>query len=96
MRLTEGDGTMMGMGVLRSALLACLALLVLPGAALAQAVEQYGNEGEGVQAELGQSQVAAEGGALPFTGIDLLMLTLAAFMLVAVGLTIRRVSRARG
>jgi hypothetical protein len=87
---------MTGKGVLRSALLACLALLAMPGVALAQAVGGYANEGEGVQAELGQSQVAAEGGTLPFTGIDLLMLTLAAVLLMAVGFTIRRLGRARG
>jgi hypothetical protein len=87
---------MEGMRVLRTAVFACLVLVALPATAFAQAVEGYEDEGEGVQEQLGAEAEVAAGGALPFTGVDLLVLTLAAVLLMAVGFTIRRVSRARG
>jgi hypothetical protein len=70
-----------------------LAVLALPAAALAQSPTSggYGGEGANVQGEV----AGGGGGALPFTGLDLLVLTLAAAMLIVVGLTIRHVSRAK-
>jgi hypothetical protein len=65
-------------------------LLAWAGAALAQSSERTGYGGPGgVQGEV------EGGGALPFTGLDLGLLIGGGLLLVAVGATLRRVSRAR-
>ena len=54
----------------------------------------YGGQGGNVQGEVGGDPGAAAG-ALPFTGMDLALMALAAVLLIATGLTMRRLGRAR-
>jgi hypothetical protein len=68
-----------------------LAYLVLASVALAQEPTQsgYGGAGGNIQGDV------EGGGSLPFTGLDLLLLVGAGALLLAAGLTLRRVGRAR-
>lgn len=68
-----------------------LAYLVLASVALAQEPTQsgYGGTGGNIQGDV------EGGGSLPFTGLDLLLLVGAGALLLAAGLTLRRVGRAR-
>lgn len=50
----------------------------------------YGGQAGGVQGEI----AGAGGGALPFTGLDLTLLVLGSLLLVVVGITLRRGTRA--
>lgn len=70
------------------------AALAVPGVALAQnpAGGVYGGEGGNVQADVAGD---AAGGSLPFTGLDLLVMVVAATLLIAAGLTMRRLVRAK-
>lgn len=70
-----------------------LAFLLSAAVALAAppVVSVYGGEGGGVQGELEQG---GEGG-LPFTGLDLRILLAGAALLVAVGVILRKLARAR-
>lgn len=79
------------MRMLVSACVSTALLLTWAGSALAQSSEQTGYNfgGGGVQGEV------EGGGALPFTGLDLGLLIGGGLLLVAVGATLRRVSRAR-
>lgn len=72
-----------------------LALLVMASAALAQTPADvgYGGQGGNVQQDVGGEGVAS--GALPFTGMDLALMAVAAGLLIATGLVIRRVARAK-
>lgn len=54
----------------------------------------YGGQGGNVQGEVG-GEAGAAAGALPFTGMDLALMALAAVLLIAAGLTMRRLGRAR-
>ena len=80
---------------------ATLAYLMLASVALAEngsSVSGYG--GVAGKAQSGVSQGgsglgATGGGALPFTGLDLVLLVAGAAVLLLVGLTLRRVARAR-
>lgn len=74
-----------------------LAASMWTAAALAQApVDRvYGGSG-GTQGEVeGGATAGAAGGTLPFTGIDLALMAVAAALLIATGLIIRRVARSR-
>lgn len=73
-----------------------IGVLVLAGSALAQtpAGRGYGGQGGNVQGEVG-GEAGAAAGALPFTGMDLALMALAAVLLIATGLTMRRLGRAR-
>lgn len=76
---------------------AVLAYLVTASVALAQDPTQrgYGGTGGNIQGDV-QGTVgggATGGGSLPFTGLDLLLLVGAGVLLVAAGLTLRRVGR---
>ena len=61
----------------------------------------YGGEGQPTQGDLGPPPVTASGGAptpgsggtLPFTGLDLGLVTLAGIVLIGTGLSLRRMSR---
>ncbi|HSK15643.1 MAG TPA: hypothetical protein VK915_05690 [Gaiellaceae bacterium] len=72
---------------------AAFAFFTTASLAFAQEPTQSGYGGTG-----GSIQGGVEGGgagALPFTGLDLLLLVAAGALLLAAGLTLRRVSRAR-
>jgi hypothetical protein len=64
---------------------------VTASVALAQSPTEsgYGGTGGSIQSDV------ESGGSLPFTGLDLLMLVGAAILLLAAGLTLRRVGRTR-
>lgn len=68
-----------------------LAYLVTASVALAQDPTQsgYGGTGGNIQGDV----EGAGSGSLPFTGLDLLLLAGAGVLLVAAGLTLRRVGR---
>lgn len=71
-------------------------VLVTAASALGQtpAGRGYGGQGGNVQGDVaGESGAAA--GALPFTGMDLALMALAAALLIATGLTMRRLGRNR-
>ena len=72
---------------------AVLAYLVTASVALAQDPTQsgYGGTGGNIQ---GDVEGGTGSGSLPFTGLDLLLLVGAGVLLVAAGLTLRRVGRA--
>jgi len=76
-----------------------LAYLVTASVALAQDPTQsgYGGTGGNIQGgvEGGGTGGGTGSGSLPFTGLDLLLLVGAGVLLVAAGLTLRRVGRAR-
>lgn len=71
-------------------------MLVLAASALGQtpAGRGYGGQGGNVQGDVA-GEAGAAAGALPFTGMDLALLGLAAVLLIATGLTMRRLGRAR-
>jgi hypothetical protein len=71
-----------------------LGVLVWAPLALAQQPSSGLGEGGGVQGAVGGGGVGA-GGTLPFTGLDVLVLFAGGLTLLAVGLGLRAVSRAR-
>ena len=68
-----------------------LGVLALAPVALAQQPTSGSGEGGGVQGAVG----GGGDGALPFTGLDVFLIVLAGLALLAVGLGLRAVSRAR-
>lgn len=75
-----------------------LAALTMAATAVAQApVERvYGGAGGNLgEVQGGATAGGAAGGTLPFTGIDLGLMALAAGLLIATGLIVRRVARAK-
>jgi hypothetical protein len=76
---------------------AALACLVTASVALAQdPTEQgYGGVGGSVQGDV-EGGGAGGAGALPFTGLDLMLIVGAGVLLLAAGLMLRRYGRARG
>lgn len=70
-------------------------VLVFSASALAQtpAGRVYGGEGGNVQQDVAGGGTA--GGLLPFTGLDLLLMALAAALLIGTGLTMRRLASAK-
>jgi len=75
-----------------------LAYLATASVALAQDPTQSGYGGTGGNIQGGVEGGASGGtgsGSLPFTGLDLLLLVGAGVLLLAAGLTMRRVGRAR-
>jgi hypothetical protein len=72
-----------------------LAYLVTASVALAQDPTQSGYGGTGGNIQGGVEGGGAGSGSLPFTGLDLLLLVGAGVLLVAAGLTLRRVGRVR-
>ena len=73
-----------------------IGVLVSAGSAFGQtpAGRGYGGQGGNVQGEVA-GEAGAAAGALPFTGMDLALMALAAVLLIATGLTMRRLGRAR-
>jgi hypothetical protein len=57
------------------------------------AEQVYGGQGGNVQQDVAGEGVAS--GALPFTGMDLALMAIAALLLVATGLVIRRLTRTK-
>jgi hypothetical protein len=53
----------------------------------------YGGEGGNIQAEVAGG--GAAGGILPFTGLDLLLMALAAMLLIGTGVTMRLLAGAK-
>lgn len=76
-----------------SVCVAASATLVAATSALAQAPVEpaYGGEGGQVQQEV----AGAAAGGLPFTGLDLLLMSVVAALLVGAGLTMRRFARTK-
>lgn len=74
-----------------------LAYLATASVALAQDPTQsgYGGTGGNIQGGVEGIGGATGSGSLPFTGLDLLLLVGAGALLLAAGLTLRRVGRAR-
>lgn len=79
---------------------AVVAFLASASVALAQEPtgDGYGGTGGAIQGELGAGGLGerAGSGSLPFTGVDLVFLIAAGVVLVAVGVTFRRLARAKG
>jgi hypothetical protein len=84
----EKEELLRKLGVLSGVAFACL---VLASSGLAQSPSQrvYGGAGGNVQ-----GRVAGSGG-LPFTGLDLFVVIGAALLLLAAGLTMRRLGRVK-
>ena len=72
-----------------------LGVLVWAPLALAQQPSSGLGEGGGVQGAVGGGGGAGTGGTLPFTGLDVLVLFAGGLALLAVGLGLRAVGRAR-
>ena len=77
-----------------------VAAFVWAAAALAQApaVGVYGGDGGGIQGEVEggvSGGTAGAAGVLPFTGMDLALMAVAAGLLIATGLVVRRVARSK-
>ncbi|HEU4449427.1 MAG TPA: hypothetical protein VFR63_05545 [Gaiellaceae bacterium] len=72
-----------------------LAYFVTASVALAQDPTQsgYGGVGGNIQGDVEGTVGAGGGGSLPFTGLDLVLLVGAGVLLVAAGLTLRRLGR---
>lgn len=68
-----------------------LGMLTLAPLALAQQPSSGAGEGGGVQGAVG----GGSGGALPFTGLDIVFIVLAGVALLALGFGLRAASRAR-
>lgn len=87
------------MKVLRILVFAVTASLVLAATALAQSPtgQVYGGAAGEAEEQVGAAgDVAAAGGTLPFTGLDLAVALAAGVVLIAVGFTVRRLAGARG
>jgi len=69
--------------------------LVWATGAIAQSPAEGGYGGEGGNVQEGVAGGDAAGGALPFTGLDLLLMVAAAALLISAGLTMRRLARAK-
>lgn len=71
------------------------AYLVLATTAAAQSPVEGGYGGQGGDIAGDVEGAGTAGGALPFTGVDLAMLLVVALVLVAAGVMVRRVARAK-
>ena len=88
------------MGMVKRLYVICggvLAYLVTASVALAQDPTQsgYGGTGGNIQGGVEGGGTGTGSGSLPFTGLDLMLLVGAGVLLLAAGLTLRRVGRAR-
>jgi hypothetical protein len=87
-------------GKLRNRILRLMTILGISGAALSWAGVAFGASAAGVE-HSGQAGAentlgaTAASGVLPFTGMSLVVIVLVALALVAMGFTVRRLSRAR-
>jgi hypothetical protein len=81
----------------RAVVAAVLGFFVVSSAALAQdsSVGGYAGLAGEVAADAGRGQAAAVSGALPFTGIDLLLVAAAGATILIVGFALRQFGRAR-
>jgi hypothetical protein len=80
---------------LATGVFATLAGLAAVPIALAQANDGHNGPGEQVQSGVQGADAGVAGGALPFTGTELMAVVIVAILLLVAGLVLRRTTRAQ-